>query len=372
MHKEAQRLTHLGNWSWDIGAEMIEWSDEMYRIYGLEPQSEQITFERFRNLIHPDNREQRLREIEESLVTGIVKDYTLKIVSPQGEIRILRGYGNLEVGPDGNPRKLMGTCQDITDEYHLKNELIALNQALSVKNSELMNSNKELESFNYIASHDLQEPLRKIQLFIEKIMLQGQDMPDSIHASLEKVVGAAARMRQLIHDLMEFSQISLSRLVLEDVDSDAILRETLEPYSDALENGQLVVTTHNLPIIRAVRFQFSQLITNLLSNAIKYGREDSPTHISATGSIVTAAEMDFPGASGRYIKITISDNGIGFDPAQKEHIFELFKRLHGSEMYTGTGIGLAICKKIVQNHRGFISADSAYGEGSRFHIYLPH
>jgi len=176
LHNQAHELTHLGNWSWNIGDNTINWSDEMFRIYGLVPPSETITFERFIELVHPNDRERRIGEIEESLKTGEVKDYTLKIVTPAGSVKILAGHGSMKNEANGKPISLTGTCQDITKEYYLKNELQALNGSLSLKNTELLNINQELKSFNYIASHDLQEPLRKIQLFTGRLMEQSDDL----------------------------------------------------------------------------------------------------------------------------------------------------------------------------------------------------
>ncbi|HEX8576898.1 MAG TPA: PAS domain-containing protein [Flavobacterium sp.] len=371
LHKEAQKLTHLGNWSWDIETNVIEWSDEMYRIHGLEPQSETITFERYISLIHPDNREERINAINESLVTGIVKDYTLKIMTPSGEIKILRGFGDINKTADGKPMKLVGTCQDITEEFHLKNDMLALNKELSVKNDELMRSNKELESFNYIVSHDLQEPLRKIQLYIEKIIHQTESLSAGARTSLEKVIRSADRMRILIKDLMEFSQISLEQPALKKMALDAIFEDAMETFAEAVEQGHATFFIDTLPEARVIPFQFRQLVTNLIANAIKYRKQDQVAIIRVTSVVLPAETLDFADAKGHYLKISISDNGIGFDTEQREKIFDLFKRLHSNEAYSGTGIGLAICKKIMQNHNGYITADGIPDNGSTFNIYLP-
>jgi hypothetical protein len=371
LHKEAQKLTHLGNWSWDIETDTIKWSDEMYRIHGLEPQSEIITFERYIGLIHPDSREERINEINESLVTGIVKDYTLKIMTPSGEIKILRGFGDINKTADGKPIKVVGTCQDITEEFHLKNNMLVLNKELLVKNEELIRSNKELESFNYIVSHDLQEPLRKIQLYTEKIIHQAESLSAGARTSLEKVIRSADRMRILIKDLMDFSQISLEQPALKEMALNAIFEDAMETFAEAVEQGHAVFFIDPLPEARVIPFQFRQLVTNLISNAIKYRKQDLVAHIRVTNTVLSADALDFADAKGHYLKISISDNGIGFDAGQREKIFDLFKRLHSNEAYSGTGIGLAICKKIMQNHNGYITADGVLNEGSTFNIYLP-
>jgi signal transduction histidine kinase len=371
LHKQAQELTHLGNWSWNMADNTISWSDEMYRIYGLIPQAETITFERFVSLIHPDDREGRIAEINESLQTGHAKDYKLKIVTPAGEIKILSGHGNIETDANGNPIKLNGTCQDITKDYYLNEELQSLNSSLSEKNEELVNINRELESFNYIASHDLQEPLRKIQLFTGRLMDQSENLSEEMAQSLQKVVSSAARMQRLIADLIEFSQISAPSEAFEIVDLNPLVEEVKATLYDASENLEAVFRIDKLPKARVIPFQFMQLLTNIISNALKYKKDGVIPEI--TIKYATADSKNEPGIQqGSYMKLSICDNGIGFEPEQQENIFDLFKRLHPNEKYSGTGIGLAICKKIVQNHNGFITAQSEKGKGSCFHIYLPY
>ncbi|RZJ29814.1 MAG: PAS domain S-box protein, partial [Flavobacterium sp.] len=372
LNNEAQKLTHLGNWSWDIETGSIQWSDEMYRIYGLEPQSEVITFERFISLVHPDFRQTRIDEINESLKSGIVKDYTLKIVTASGEVKVLRGLGSIAQDKQGKPIKLVGTCQDITEEFRLKSELLDLNKELSEKNVELTRTNKELESFNYIASHDLQEPLRKIELYSEKIICQAESLPADVNITLGKVTSAAARMRNLINDIMAFSQISLSTPVFETLPLNLVFDEGAEFFAEAVEQGQAIFNIGPLADAAIIPSQFRQLLANIFGNAIKYKNPSTAAVINVTGSVVSAEAMSFPGASGNYLRIAISDNGIGFDPDQRDNIFDLFKRLHSNEDYSGTGIGLAICKKIMQNHNGYISADGKPGEGSTFNLYLPY
>ena len=372
LHKQAEKLTHLGNWSWEIGSDKIIWSDEMFRVYGLEPQSETITFERFLSLIHPDDRERRVTEINEAVATGIVKDYTLKIVNPDGTIKVLKGRGNIISDSNRQPKFLIGTCQDITKEYHMNRELVALNDSLSQKNSELVSINKELESFNYIASHDLQEPLRKIRIYSGRLLEQAEMLPQDSKSSLDKVISSASRMQRLISDLIEFSQISSPAEAFENVSLDDLIHEIKSGFSHVIEEYEAIVRIGQLPEARVIPFQFSQLFTNIIANALKYRRDGVPPEIDITSEIVSEAATGEKSAKGDYLKISVCDNGIGFDSDQKEKIFDLFKRLHAAENYSGTGIGLAICKKIINQHNGFIKADSEKGKGSCFTIFLPH
>lgn len=373
LHKQAQKLTHIGNWSWDVVTNKVHWSDEMYRIYGLDPQSEEITFDRFLELIHPDNRAARVKEIEESLRTLQVKDYTLKILNPDGVIKILKGRGEMITDEENRPVKLLGTCQDITKEYQFEQELRELNNSLSVKNNELERINKELESFNYIASHDLQEPLRKIRIFAGRFSEQSGILPEAAQNSIEKVVSSAARMQNLIRDLIDFSHLTSSSKTFEVIQLSEVVNEICINLKDSVENENVVFKIAPLPTIKGIPFQFSQLFTNLLENAVKYRNEGVFPEVVVESQLVLLSENGelLTGTSSNYLEISVKDNGIGFDSDQKEKIFDLFRRLHAKDKYAGTGIGLAICKKIVSNHSGFIKAESFPGNGSRFAVYLP-
>ncbi len=373
LHKQAQQLTHLGNWSWDIGTDSIQWSDEMYRIYGLEPQSEAITFDRFMSLIHPDNRATRMAEIAQALETGVAASYTLNIIAATGEHKILRGFGEVVKDSSGKPIRMVGTCQDITKEYRLNQEMVELNRSLSQKNRELRIINRELELFNYIASHDLQEPLRKIQIYSGRILEEPGNLEKQHRQSLEKVASSASRMQQLIADLIEFSQLNAPSEAMSRVSLCDEVEEAKNTFLLHFENGSAQIECASLPDIMAIPFQLRQLISNLIGNAIKYRKPDVPCRIRIDGEIVDAKDIaEGPNnLSGTFFKISFCDNGIGFEPGQAENIFGLFKRLHTADSYSGTGIGLAICKKIAQNHGGFIRARGQEGEGACFDVYFP-
>lgn len=372
LHRLAQELTHLGNWTWEIETNKITWSDEMYRIYGMEPQSEEITFERFTSLIHPDYREKRIKEINESLETLQSPDYILSIVTPGGIQKMLKGHGWIETDYKNEPIKLHGTCQDITKEYALNKELLLLNETLSNKNAELERINTELESFNYIASHDLKEPLRKIRTFISLLLEEHENISERGLVFINKVISSATTMQKLISDLIDFSQVNSVKESFEKTDLVKIIEDVKNSLSDSIEESGAIIRVNKLPEIIAIRFQFIQLFTNIIGNAIKYKKEDVVPEIDIDSRIVKGETLTIPKAKeSEYIQITIRDNGIGFDQEYKEKIFDLFQRLHSKENYSGTGIGLAICKKIVQQHNGFIEAESEKGKGSTFNIFLP-
>ncbi|RFS17958.1 PAS domain-containing protein [Emticicia sp. C21] len=367
LHKQAQALTHIGNWSWDIPNNKIDWSDEMYRIYGLEPQSEEIHFERFISLVHPEDRERRLAEIHKALETYVAEDYVIRIVWDNGTTRVLQGKGEIILDEFNKPCKLTGTCQDVTEQYHI-------NQQLEQKNIELQRSNEELTSFNYIASHDLQEPLRKIKLFSNRIFEKDfENLSPSAKEFLPRIITSATQMQKLINDLLAFSRATSADKVFEKTDLNLLLDEVKNTLKESIEEKQVSITHAKLPELNLISFQFQQLLENIVGNAIKYSKPDIAVEIKISSKTVAGKNyVNQGGVAGKnYNMLSISDNGIGFDQQYAQKIFELFQRLHNKNEYSGTGIGLAICKKIIQNHNGFIIAAGEPGKGATFQIFTP-
>lgn len=381
LHKQAQALTHIGNWSWVIHDKKITWSDEMYRIYGLAPQSEEITFERFLSFIHPEDKEVRLAEIQHSLETLTVKEYHFRITTAEGLQKVLRGKGEMVADQNGRPLVMLGTCQDVTREFTLTRELREreqylekLNQSLEHANQELSRSNEELESFNFIASHDLQEPLRKIQVYSNRILESGlNELPESLREYFSRINKASNRMQKLIEDFLSFSQTFNISHAAEEVDMNKMMEEIRMELTTRIEEKRAELTTTVLPPVYGIPFQIKQLMINLISNALKYTDPGVAPQIAITGSIEIGSNVPEEDAGPKisYTKISVADKGIGFEEKYKTKIFELFQRLHSKNAYSGTGIGLALCKKIVQNMQGFITAESQPGKGSVFTFYLP-
>lgn len=381
LHKQAQAITHIGNWSWLVREDKVLWSDEMYRIYGLEPQHEQITFERFLSLVHPDDRDERVGQVKRSLETLKVDEYHFRIITAQGEAKVLRGRGEIMADQDNKAFLMLGTCQDITREHTLTEQLRdreryleRLNRSLEAANQELKRSNEELESFNFVASHDLQEPLRKIQVYSNRILDNSDyELPSTVKEYLLRIDSASKRMQRLIEDFLVFSQTMDATQAEELIDLNAVVDEIRKELVMRIEEKKATLTVSALPKVRAVRFQLKQLMVNLISNSLKYMHADVPPQIVVTGRIVKGSEVHHPLVNGdlEYAIVTVSDNGIGFDPRYSSKIFELFQRLHSKDDYSGTGIGLALCKKIVQNLNGFITAESEPGKGAVFAFYIP-
>jgi PAS domain S-box-containing protein len=235
---------------------------------------------------------------------------------------------------------------------------------------ELEEQNKELEQFAYIASHDLQEPLRKIQTFTE-ILERHIDEPEQRKKYLERIQSSAERMSQLIHSVLEYSRLSITDVKLEPVDLNIVIENVKTDLELQISEKAVIVDTGKLPVVKGIQMQLHQLFLNLISNAIKFSDQDPKIELAAR--LVRANELSqFPNVKPGmvYVEIMVRDNGIGFEQKYAEKIFTIFQRLHGQKTYPGTGIGLALCKKIVDNHHGYIRAESEPGKGSSFYVYL--
>ncbi len=244
---------------------------------------------------------------------------------------------------------------------------------LKLYSDELARSNRELEDFAFVASHDLQEPLRKIQTFSERLHSQfGEELPPKAQDYVHRMDSAAKRMSKLIKDLLAFSRINTKEQQLSMVDLNTVLESVLEDFSEAINDAGTSVTTAKLPTIQADFVQMQQLLYNLMGNAIKFSaKSPSPTvsiSVSLAQSLPAVIDEDY--APLRWFKLVIADNGIGFDPSLSAQIFQPFHRFHGKSEYSGTGIGLAICRRIIERHSGAIVVHSEPNVGSQFSLYL--
>jgi len=259
----------------------------------------------------------------------------------------------------------------VEDITHIRASNITLQQ----NNRELEENNKELTSFSYIASHDLQEPLRKIYSFTKLIMDdKATSLSEDAAAYQERILVSTMRMQRLIDDLLHYSHISkVGDEELEETDINQVIEDATTELYDAIQQKNVLLKVATIPTLYTVPLLVHQLFINLIGNAIKYSKTDVQPDIKITYKIVTGNEIKIYGteSSLSYCKIIIADNGIGFLPEQALMIFEPFQRLHTKDKYEGTGIGLAICKKIMIKHKGYISAESIPGKGSVFNLYFP-
>jgi light-regulated signal transduction histidine kinase (bacteriophytochrome) len=243
----------------------------------------------------------------------------------------------------------------------LEERVAARTEELTRANVQLSNSNRELESFASVASHDLQEPLRKIQAFGDRLQRQaGTSLDKSAQDSLERMLSAAGRMQGLINDLLSFSRLTTRKEPFVRVRLDAIVTDVLVDLESRLADSGGGVRFESLPEVEADPLQMRQLFQNLIANSLKFRRPEVPPMVTITADV---DEQD--------VTVVVADNGIGFEQEYAERIFGVFQRLHGRSAFGGTGIGLAICRRIVERHHGTIAAEGRPGDGATFRITLP-
>lgn len=264
--------------------------------------------------------------------------------------------------------------RDLTEKKRTEERLKATTAKLEEKNRELERINEELSSFAYISSHDLQEPLRKIQTFSDRILeVEYNNLSDKGRDYFERMQRGAQRMQKLIHDILAYSRTTTADKKFEPTNLNEILNLSKTELEIQINEKNAVIESMPLPTLNVIPFQIQQLFNNLINNALKFSKPDRQPHIKITSEIAADPEKiaSLNLHPGTYCHISIKDNGIGFDPAFERKIFEVFQRLHGRSEYGGTGIGLAICKKIVENHRGILFAEGVPDQGATFHFYLP-
>jgi signal transduction histidine kinase/PAS domain-containing protein len=245
---------------------------------------------------------------------------------------------------------------------------------LEGKMEELKRSNASLEEFAYVASHDLQEPLRKINYFADRLKSHAplDEVSLQMHERMEKAI---RRMRTLIEDLLAYSQAGLKTKNKEEVGLAGIVEDVIADLEAVIQEKNAVISVAELPVITGDKLQLRQLFQNLISNALKYSKKEEVPNIEISAQQVSGQQSGFPVASDAknctYYLVEVKDNGIGFEQGDAERIFNIFQRLHGNKEYSGTGVGLSIARKVVENHQGFIDAVSQLGLGTTFRVLLP-
>jgi PAS domain S-box-containing protein len=351
---------------------------------GIKPGGEK----EWKEIVHPDDYDNINNAWSESLSSGKRYRCDVRLKSKTGEYHWHSAYGEPIYNSDNEIIKWVGSFTDVQDEREFAQQLEVQVQErtyeLAVKNSELEKMNKELESFTYVSSHDLQEPLRKIQTFSTRILEKEKaNLSETGKDYFTRMQGAASRMQRLIEDLLAFSRASTGERVFEKMSLNTLVSEVEMELKDSISEKQAVIEVAQLCEVNIIPFQFRQLMHNLIGNALKFSKSDTIPRITITSEKLLLSKFqltkmaldNLPPAlviTGKdYCHIRVRDNGIGFEPRFRERIFEVFQRLHGRNEYVGTGIGLAIVKKIVENHEGFITATGEVGEGASFDIYIP-
>ncbi|HLO90377.1 MAG TPA: ATP-binding protein [Lentimicrobium sp.] len=263
---------------------------------------------------------------------------------------------------------------DLTEKKDHEKMILSYQENLEMKNSSLGKMNNELQSFAHISSHDLQEPVRKIQMITSRIIeSEYNNLTDTGKDLLIRMQNSARRMHTLIHDLLAYSTTNYDKTSFESTSLKELVDDVSEDFSEEMQRGFVNIETHDLCKINIIPLHFRQVLHNLISNSLKFAKPGTSSYINISCTNKKGCEFKDVTLNPQteYCRIVYRDNGIGFDPQYNDKIFGLFQRLHPKEKYKGTGIGLAIVKKIVENHEGIITATGHPDEGAEFCIYLP-
>jgi signal transduction histidine kinase len=357
---EAQTIAQVGSFEWDFNNVSRDNSPEMRKIFETKKQQ---SYEEMLEKVHPDDRDKVKAAVIQSLTAGSYDCEFRYLVNSKEKVLWTKGVIHYQ---DKKPVLMTGTVQDVTERKKIE-------QSLLQKTFELELSNSNLEKFAYVASHDLQEPLRKILMHTDLLQLTERDrLSERGKGLLEKVISSTSKMKSLIKDILTYSTINPDK-EKERVNLEVLLGEVKAELEYLVTKKGATIKSDNLPDANIFPSQVKQLFQNLISNSIKFSRADEPPVICITHSLVNPQKLEgkkITPASG-YLEIVIADNGIGFKKEEAEEIFSLFKRLHSQKEFEGSGLGLAICKKVVENHGGLIEASGCYNAGATFTIILP-
>lgn len=313
--------------------------------------------------LHPDDRERTAKIWSKSIQQGILYETEYRILRKDGQYRSMYVRGVPVFNGDGSIREWIGTCTDVTDKKATEAELekyrMNLEELVKKRTEELARSNKDLEQFAYVASHDLQEPLRAVAGFVDLLKMRiGGTLDETNVRYMNFVVDGVKRMQTLIQGLLDYSRIGSPAKKPEPIDSTDALRRALAHIERMIDESQAEIVFDALPVVRIDELQLAQVFQNLLGNAIKFRGSEKPR------IKITAQKQD------SFWQFSVKDNGIGIAKEYQQKIFLIFQRLHTRDKYPGTGIGLSICKKIIERNGGKIWLDSEPGHGSTFHFTL--
>ena len=363
---QMENILHCGLYTYNIPSKEMQWSHGVYEIFGIDKNtsSSEENFFRFVNAEHVDL-------VKEALAATLREktpyQIEFSITTAKGLQKRLYAENHISFDALGEMTEHNGVVKDITESYYYK-------RALEQKIIQLDKSNRNLQEFVYVASHDLQEPLRKISTFTERLNSKFESvLAQEGTMFVKRILTSTKGMQTLLEDLLNFSRLSFDEKQFEKISIGKVLESVISDLEVKIEETKTVITYDEFPEIEVYPSQLKQLFINLISNAIKFRKNDSASIISIKCAQADASDFSkLPLVKDTdYLKIIIQDNGIGFEQEFSEKIFTIFQRLNGKAEYAGSGVGLAICKKIVDNHQGFIFANSEADKGSTFTVLLP-
>ncbi|MEO6348395.1 MAG: ATP-binding protein [Aquaticitalea sp.] len=378
--KLATDSANVGVWSLDIATSKLEWSNIHKNLWGYNVHREDLTYEDWHRVIVPEDKKLAFQKIEQSKINHDIYevDYRIKRAN-DGTVVWMRSTGQYHYDDFGKAHMLSGVSIDITEHKSFTEELeINVKQRtseLKTLNKALRQTNTQLDQFAHVASHDLQEPLRKIITFSMRLQDEYQEeLSTGAKEYLNKIEGASARMKILIQDLLNYSRLLEHEKSVEPTNLNETLKNILDDFELLIDEKKAVIKFDELPTIDAIPLQMNQLFYNLISNALKFSWEEVPPVITVTSRTLSNKQIKkYPNLNpaNSYIEIIVKDNGIGFEQKYSEKIFTIFQRLHSKETFIGTGIGLALTKKIIENHHGLTFAEAKENKGASFHVILP-
>lgn len=375
----AIELAELATWEVDTRTGKSSCSERLAQWIGVAPNEDPLAA--FTDAVHEEDRPRVIASLQAAQQPGDSRGYDEEyrlIHRKSGQERIIHAQGKTRVLPDGTVLGLSGTAQDITaqrrQQEELERQVAERTMELAEANAQLLHSNEELAQYAYVASHDLQEPLRKIRVFAGMLGKQA-GLTETSRGLVDKIDHASKRMTMLIKDLLDFSKLLNSESMVQPVELSEICHAVVNDFELTIIEQSARVHIGTLPRISSVALQMNQLFYNLISNALKFSKPGVAPMINIECRPMLPAELRKiianPNPNWLYYDVRVEDNGIGFDPRYAEQIFEVFKRLHGRDVYPGSGIGLALCRRIAVNARGYLYAESTPGKGATFHIILP-
>lgn len=367
---ETEELLQFGSWAWEISTNTVTWTAGLYSLLGYtrEELAGKITFDFYLSHLLEEYSQPFQEVVQNALRNKTDFSFEYMVRTHSGQLKNISTKCRLVRNSQGEVSKMLCINRDITAVRSFEKE-----QERNIR--ELNRSNRDLEEFAYIASHDLQEPLRKISMFTERLKAKYDKALDKEgELFIDRILASAANMRTLIDNLLDFSRANRRSHTFDQVNIKSILDGVISELELKIEETEARINlTGTFPTLEAVTSEMTQLFSNILSNAIKFRKNDVIAEVNVVASKVNRAEKNVLGLplNNHFYKIEVQDNGIGFEPEYSERIFQIFQRLNGKSEYPGSGIGLAICKKIVEKHNGLIFATSQPDQGATFTIILP-
>ncbi|MBP1927733.1 PAS domain S-box-containing protein [Methanolinea mesophila] len=353
LRRLAQEITCVGSFEWNIVTGVNTWTPELEALYGLPEGGFAGTQPAWEELVHPGDRARAVATVQRAFKTNETVEDEWRVIWPDGSIHWLAGRYRIIRNDAGAPQAIVGVNFDITERKIAED-------ALNEYAANLKRSNEDLERFAYVASHDLREPLRMVTSFSQLLEKNYKGrLDEDADEFIGYIVEGGRKMDALVNDLLEYSRITSQGKPFEPTDLNIVLEEAQNSLSMAIEENKARIEVGVLPTVNVDHLQILLVFQNLLSNAIKFHDDTDP--VVSVKAVRREKEWEF----------LVRDNGIGIDPAYHEKIFEIFQRLHSRNDYHGTGIGLAICKRIVERHGGRIWVESEPGKGSTFFFTIP-